>query len=214
MRIEPESLLIFSQGATKGPGSGFETPGKLMMNFDRKDDNSISLIPVVRCALDIISDLYELVPQIRSYVRHMILGESLLFLTSYLSSSDPKTVVSAATFLSCIIQDFMSKDSPKVEDTVVSESEEELPIGDLKGVYNCATGMLDSYCKMRDAATATTVPLEVGGRKVLSDCTNIITERDKDSKIQKKAERKSMVRISHPILDYSLNSKRKSNINQ
>ena len=188
-----------------------------MMNSDRKDDNTIVVIPVVRCALDIISDLYELVPQIKSYVRHMVLGESLLFLTSYLSSSDPKTVVSASTFISCIIQDLMLRDTPNGEFTADSEGERELPVGDLKGIYYCAMGMLDSYCKMRDSVTATTVhPVtefrvsskfqgkqysHSEGRKVLSDCTNIITDRDKakDLNIHTKAERKSMVSISLKI---------------
>ena len=60
---------------------------------------------MVRCALDVISDLYALVPQVKSYVHHMIKSESLLFMRSYLGSSDPKTVASAAIFLSNIISE-------------------------------------------------------------------------------------------------------------
>ena len=193
-----------------------------MKNSGGKEENSVPLIPVVRCALDVISDLYELVPQIKSYVRHMIVGDSLLFLTSYLSSSDPKTVISAAKFLSNILLDFVHENVTKFEGSTESDAETVLPLGDLHGVYDCCLNMLENYCRMRDIATATTTAttITVGSavlpgdvntvsselqkqqqrisqsqsRTALSDCTNIIHERDGTTLTRlEKANKESMV---------------------
>ena len=138
----------------------------------------------MRCALDIISDLFELVPQIKSYVDHIAVSESLQFLTSYLSSSDPKTVISAVKFLTNITLYFCEKDV-LVESDII-DTDTTLPLDDLKGIYDCAVSMVSHYIHIRDTHDSdTTLPQEqeqgqssqTQGRKVLSDCTNIISSK-------------------------------------
>ena len=154
-----------------------------MKNIDRENDNTVTIIPVVRCALDIISDLFELVPQIKSYVDHIAVSESLHFLTSYLSSSDPKTVISAAKFLTNIILYFCDKDVLVESDNI--DTDVTLPLDDLKGIYDCAVSMMSHYIYIRDSYDSdTTMSQEQGqsnqtqGRKVLSDCTNTILSKN------------------------------------
>lgn len=56
---------LLSQGASKGEGSGFDTPSKLLPTSSSSSLSSRGVIPVVRSALDVISDLHQAIPQIR-----------------------------------------------------------------------------------------------------------------------------------------------------
>jgi hypothetical protein len=132
------------------PGNGYQTPSKLLKDGAKDGVSShppTPLIPVVRSALDIVADLYVLLPEIKSYVRHMVTSGSFLFLKSYIISVDPKTVISAANFVSDIISDFSTS---KYTGNSVAENEKKLDVNDVKEFYNCAFERLRLYCEIRD----------------------------------------------------------------
>jgi hypothetical protein len=136
-----------------------------------------------------ISDLYELVPEIKSYIGHMIVADSLQFLSSYLTSVDPKTVISTVKFVTNIIMDFSTESSGTFEG---SECEKKMKVQDLRNIYNCAVTQLGVYCEMRSGKylertdskqTVHPVVRSASARNVLKDRTNVqtieITEKNK-----------------------------------
>ena len=141
------------QGATVTPGNGYETPSKLMKNNTDTNNEIPShsgtpVIPVVRSALDIVADLYVLVPEIKSYVQHMVTSDSFLFFKSYILSVDPKTVISATNFVSNIISDFST---PSENGISIVEIEKKLDLNDIKSFYNCVTERLLLYCELNES---------------------------------------------------------------
>ena len=132
------------------PGNGYQTPSKLLKDGAKDGVSSLPptpLLPVVRSALDIVADLYVLVPEIKSYVRHMVTSGSFLFLKSYIMSVDPKTVISAVNFVSNIISDFSTSNNTG---NSVAENEKKLDVIDIKEFYLCAVERLQLYCKIRE----------------------------------------------------------------
>ena len=131
------------------PGNGYQTPSKLLKDSVKDGVSShppTPLIPVVRSALDIVADLYVLVPEIKSYVHHMVTSGSFLFLKSYIISVDPKTVISAVNFVSDIISDFLTTNDTG---NSIAENEKKLDMNDVKEFYNCAVERLQLYCEIR-----------------------------------------------------------------
>ena len=161
----------------------------------------------MRSALEILSDLYELVQQIQSYVQHMVCTDSLLFLTNYIESADPRTVILAVKFVSSIISDLSSIESDSRNtgpSSGISSSsgpspsrvESKLNISDLEGIYMSALRQISLYCTLvrpnskhstcsssgsdenENGQPGLTQTNRMDTRNVLHDLTNISTDSD------------------------------------
>jgi hypothetical protein len=148
------------QGAALGPGSGFETPDILVHGCT----DTLSIIPVVRSALDVVYDLYEAIPQIQQYVHHMVTktAGSIAFLLTYLRSSDPKTAIAASVFLESILKK-MNMGSDKDKKGVDSDN--------LKEIYLTTIKELHTYCSMYSSSkqiidlSSTSLKMNTRGKK-------------------------------------------------
>jgi len=133
--------------ATLGPGSGFETPSKLLPSYTCK---KAIPIPVVRNAIMIMTDLLTILPCLRNNVCKEISMKSgsfvhgIDFFRFYINSTDPRTVSSASNMLSLLTNSFL------LDNPAVYTSNSQLK-HDLKIIFNIAVGKLLHICKVADS---------------------------------------------------------------